>query len=34
LKRLNQRPEMVWARQPRTHKLWYTGARLPLRASG
>jgi hypothetical protein len=34
LKRLNQRPEMVWARKPRTHKIWYTGARLPVRASG
>jgi hypothetical protein len=26
LKRLNPRPEMVWARKPRTHKMWYTGA--------
>ena len=27
LKRLNPRPEVVWARKPRTHKMWYTGAR-------
>ena len=27
LKRLNQRPEMVWPRKPRTYKMWYTGAR-------
>ena len=26
LKRLNPRPEMVWALKPRTHKMWYTGA--------
>jgi hypothetical protein len=26
LKRLNERPEMVWARKRRTHKIWYTGA--------
>ena len=26
LKRLNPRLEMVWARKPRTHKIWYTGA--------
>jgi hypothetical protein len=29
LKRLNQRPEMVWSRLPRNHNIWYTGARLP-----
>jgi hypothetical protein len=34
LKRLNPRPEMVWSRKPRTHKMWYTGARLAVRASG
>ena len=34
LKRLNPRPEMVWARKPRTHKIWYTGARLTVRDSG
>jgi len=28
LKRLNSRPEMVWALKPRTHKMWYMGARL------
>src|ERR1700722_855103 len=28
LKRLNPRPEMVWARKPRTYKIWYIGARL------
>ena len=28
LKRLNPRPEMVWARKPRTHKMWYTVVRL------
>ena len=28
LKRLNPRPEMVWARKPRTYNIWYTGARL------
>jgi hypothetical protein len=33
LKRLNPRPEMVWARKPRTHKMWYTGARLTVRDS-
>jgi hypothetical protein len=27
LKRLNPRPEMVWARKPRTYKIWYTDAR-------
>src|SRR5277367_1390694 len=26
LKRLNPGPEMVGARKPRTHKIWYTGA--------
>jgi hypothetical protein len=25
LKRLNPRPEMVWPRNPRTHKIWYGG---------
>jgi len=25
LKRLNPRPEMVWARKPRTHNIWYGG---------
>ena len=33
LKRLNPRPEMVWARKSRTYKMWYTGARLIVRAS-
>jgi hypothetical protein len=28
LNRLNPRRKMVWARQPRTYKIWYTGARL------
>ena len=27
LKRLNPGREMVWARTPRTHNIWYTGAR-------
>src|SRR5271163_1984267 len=31
LKRLNQGPEMVWPRKPRTYKMWYTGARLTVR---
>ena len=31
LKRLNPRPEMVWSREPRSHKIWYTGARLTVR---
>src|SRR5271163_2418370 len=35
LKRLNPRPEMVWAREPRTYKIWYAAAadhkRLRLR---
>jgi len=34
LKRLNPRPEMVWPRKLRTHKMWYTGARLTVRGSG
>jgi hypothetical protein len=34
LKRLNPRREMVWARKSRTHKMWYTGARLTVRDSG
>jgi hypothetical protein len=34
LKRLNPRPEVVWARKPRTYKIWYTGARLTVRDSG
>jgi hypothetical protein len=33
LKRFNPRPEMVWSRKPRTHKMWYTGA-LTVRDSG
>ena len=31
LKRLNPRPEMVWARTPRTYYIWYPGARLTAR---
>jgi hypothetical protein len=31
LKRLNPGPEMVWSRKPRTHKIWYPGARLTVR---
>ena len=31
LKTLNQRPEMVWPRRRRTHKMWYRGARLTVR---
>src|SRR5271169_3554951 len=31
LKRLNLRPEMVWPRERRTHKIWYRGARLTVR---
>jgi hypothetical protein len=31
LKRLNPRPEMVWARKPRTYQIWYPGARLTVR---
>ena len=31
LKRLNPRPEMVWARKPLTHNIWYPGARLTAR---
>src|SRR5271154_1579596 len=34
LKRLNPRREMVWPRKPRTHKMWYEGARLTVRDSG
>src|SRR5271154_3319677 len=34
LKRLNLRPEMVWARKPRTYNIWYTGARLTGGGSG
>ena len=34
LKRLNPRPEMVWSRKTRTHKMWYTGTRLAVRDSG
>jgi hypothetical protein len=34
LKRLNPRPEMVWARKPRTYNIWYTGARLTEGGSG
>jgi len=34
LKRLIPRPEMVWARKSRTHKMWYTGVRLAARDSG
>jgi hypothetical protein len=26
LKRLNPRPEMVWARKPRTYNIWYAAA--------
>jgi hypothetical protein len=31
LKRLNPGPELVWARQPRTYKIWYIGAALTNR---
>ena len=31
LKRLNPRPGMVWSRKPRSHNIWYTGARLTVR---
>ncbi len=34
LKRLNPRPEMVWARKPRTHKMWYQVVRLTVRDCG
>jgi len=34
LKRLNPGREMVWPRKLRTHKMWYTGARLTVRGSG
>src|SRR5271155_490806 len=33
LKRLNPRPEMVWSRKTRTHKMWYPGPRLPCATS-
>jgi hypothetical protein len=33
LKRLNPGREMVWSRKPRTHNIWYTGARLTRRDS-
>ena len=33
LKRLNPRPELVWSRKPRTHKMWYAGARPAVRDS-
>jgi hypothetical protein len=32
LKRLNPLPEMVWARKPGSHNIWYTGARLTMRS--
>jgi len=32
LKRLDPRPEMVWSRKPRSHNIWYTGARLTVRS--
>ncbi len=32
LKRLNPRPRMVWSRKPRSHNIWYTGARLTVRS--
>jgi hypothetical protein len=31
LKRLNPRPGMVWCRKPRSHNIWYAGARLTVR---
>jgi hypothetical protein len=31
LKTLNPRPEMVWPRRRRTHKIWYWGARPTVR---
>jgi hypothetical protein len=34
LKRLNPGREMVWARKPRTHNIWYTSTRLTVRDSG
>jgi hypothetical protein len=34
LKRLNPRPELVWPRKLRTHKMWSTGAQLTVRGSG
>jgi hypothetical protein len=32
LKRLNPRPELVWSRKPRSHYIWYTGARPTVRS--
>jgi hypothetical protein len=32
LKRLNQRPEMVWSQKPRSHNIWYATARLTARS--
>ena len=32
LKTLNQRPEMVASRKPRSHKMWYTGVGLTVRS--
>jgi hypothetical protein len=26
LEKVESAPGMVWARKPRTHKIWYTGA--------
>ena len=34
LKRLNPRPEMVWARKPRTYNIWYASAWLTGAGSG
>jgi hypothetical protein len=34
LKRLNPGSKIVVCREPRTHKIWYTGARLNVRVSG
>jgi hypothetical protein len=34
LKGLNPGLETVWARKPRTHKMWNRGARLTVRDSG
>ena len=34
LEKMNQRPEMVWSRKSRTHKMWYTRMRLTVRDSG
>jgi len=33
LEKIKPRPEMVWARKPRTHKIWYPGGRLTVRGS-